>query len=116
MTILTDPDTFIGDPALEPFRDMARAIIGSLQSDSEDVLTWLQAGLEAGGQLACITAMLAMVDYDNGVHPRHILANLWHAYDAASGQVTKGLLGDDRRDAMAMARPRCPAIFAEVKS
>ena len=109
-----DTDTFIGDPALEPFRDMAQAIIRSLQSDSEHVLTWLQAGLEAGGQLACITAMLAMIDYDNGLHPRHILEHLWLAYESASDQVPKGLLGDERRDAMATASPPRPHILTEV--
>lgn len=114
MTILTDPDTFIGDPALVPMRDMALAIIHSLQSDTEDVLAWLEAGLAAGGQLACLTAMFAMVDYDNGVHPRYILCNLWHAYDAACEQVAKGLLGDERATAMAMARPPRPRILDEV--
>ena len=105
------PDTFLQDPAFEGCRDMLTGMVRTLESDILCIFGWLKEGLDAGGQLAFISMMLATADYDNDVHPRHILADLWHAYDRA-GEIafegapagTVGPAEFRRRRALAAAR------------
>ena len=115
-TLTSECETFLEDPAFEPFRDALVGMVKTLESDTLCVFHWLKEGLEAGGQLAFISMLMAVADYDNEVHPRHILENLWHAYDSASDQACDAKPDGgwkspaDFRRARASARARRPEL------
>jgi hypothetical protein len=102
----------LADPDFAPAAEMLAGFVNSMRLDAEYVFSWLQEGIKAGGELAFISAMMAAGDYDKDVHPSHIMATLWHAYDAANEQADGRDGPAAFRRTRAVARARRP--FAVV--